>query len=114
MPRSSGPGRAASVGAAGAWFVYLLECADGTLYCGVTTDPARRLAEHNGLAPGGARYTRARRPLRLAACAPCADRAAACRLEDRIKRLPRAAKLDALLACPGAAREPAWNPCAAS
>ena len=42
-------------GAATHWHVYLLECADGTLYCGVTTDLARRLAQHNGLAPGGAR-----------------------------------------------------------
>ncbi|MBF0515457.1 MAG: GIY-YIG nuclease family protein, partial [Desulfovibrionaceae bacterium] len=40
------------------WQVYLLECADGTLYCGVTTDLVRRLAEHNGEAAGGARYTR--------------------------------------------------------
>lgn len=36
------------------WHVYLLECADGTLYCGVTSDLDRRLAQHNGLKPGGA------------------------------------------------------------
>jgi len=81
------------------WFVYLLECADGTLYCGVTTDLTRRLAEHNGQAPGGARYTRGRRPVRVAASAPCADRPAACALEARLKRLPRAAKLGFLRAC---------------
>lgn len=40
-------------GAATHWHVYLLECADGTLYCGVTTDLARRLAQHNGLRPAG-------------------------------------------------------------
>ena len=80
------------------WRVYLLECADGTLYCGVTTDLTRRLAEHNGQAPGGARYTRARRPVRLAASAAFPDRSSACSAEARIKRLPRAAKKAALLA----------------
>lgn len=80
------------------WVVYLLTCHDGTLYCGVTTDLARRIAEHNGELPGGARYTAARRPVRLAACAPLADRATACRAEARIKRLPRKRKLEALLA----------------
>lgn len=114
MPRSSDPGRVLATGPAGPWFVYLLECADSTLYCGVTTDPSRRLAEHNGLAAGGARYTRARRPVRLAACAPCPERAAACRLEDRVKRLPRSRKLAYLLACPGAGGEGAWSPCATS
>ncbi len=78
------------------WFVYLLECRDGTLYCGVTTDLARRLAEHNGQVPGGARYTNSRRPVRLAASAPCPSRAAACRLEALVKRLPRKAKAEFL------------------
>lgn len=114
MPRSSGPGRATATGPAGPWFVYLLECADGSLYCGVTIDLVRRLAEHNGQAPGGARYTRVRRPVRLAAWASCADRAAACRLEDQVKRLPRGRKLDFLRACPGAGGEGAWSPCAIS
>ncbi|MEG6502462.1 GIY-YIG nuclease family protein, partial [Desulfovibrio sp. 1214_IL3152] len=40
------------------WLVYLLECADGTLYCGITRDMERRLAQHNGALAGGARYTR--------------------------------------------------------
>ncbi len=80
-----------------AWRVYLLECADGSLYCGVTTDPQRRLAQHNGLASGGSRYTRARRPVCLLACRVCADRSEACILEARIKRLPRKKKLAALL-----------------
>jgi len=80
------------------WCVYLLECGDGTLYCGVTTDPVRRLAEHNGELPGGARYTAARRPVRLAAAAAVSDRAAACRAEARVKRLPKARKVAAVLA----------------
>ncbi len=75
------------------WMVYLLECADGSYYCGICTDLQRRIAEHNGELPGGARYTRARRPVRLLAAAGCADRAAASRAEYRIKRLKKGQKL---------------------
>jgi len=72
-------------------FVYLLRCADDTLYCGWTTDVRRRLAAHRfGTA---SRYTRSRRPVELAAVISVADRSAALREEARIKRLPRAAKL---------------------
>ncbi|MEA2330444.1 MAG: putative endonuclease [Thermoleophilaceae bacterium] len=71
--------------------VYLLRCADDSLYCGWTTDIERRLAAHgSGTA---SRYTRSRRPVRLAAVISVADRSAALREEARIKRLPRAAKL---------------------
>ncbi|MBO6002520.1 MAG: GIY-YIG nuclease family protein, partial [Mailhella sp.] len=49
----------------GAWCVYLVRCADGSPYCGITTDLARRIAMHNGDLPGGAKYTRPRRPVRL-------------------------------------------------
>lgn len=78
--------------AAPIWHVYLLECVDGTLYCGITRDLARRVAQHNGLLPGGARYTRGRRPVRLAASLPCADKGAALRLERAVKARPRAQK----------------------
>jgi putative endonuclease len=72
-------------------FVYLLRCADDTLYCGWTTDIQRRLAaHHSGTA---SRYTRSRRPVELAVVIPVADRSAALSEEARIKRLPRAAKL---------------------
>ena len=72
-------------------FVYLLSCADDSLYCGWTTDIERRLAAHrSGTA---SRYTRSRRPVELALVIPIADRSAAMREEARIKRLPRAAKL---------------------
>jgi len=71
--------------------VYLLRCADDTLYCGWTSDIRRRLAAHrSGTA---SRYTRSRRPVELAVVVPVADRSAALREEARIKRLPRAAKL---------------------
>ncbi|MCM0756305.1 GIY-YIG nuclease family protein [Desulfovibrio aminophilus] len=66
------------------WFVYLMRCSDGSLYCGVTTDLARRLAEHN--AGTGARYTRSRRPVALEASAPCADKSAALRAEAAVRR----------------------------
>lgn len=80
------------------WHVYLLHCADGTLYCGITTDPQRRLDQHNGLRPGGARYTRARRPVELYAVVPCPDRSSAGRLEKFVQSQPRHGKLDALRA----------------
>lgn len=72
-------------------FVYLLRCADGSLYCGWTTDVERRLRAHR--AGTASRYTRSRRPLELAAVIPVTDRSAALREEARIKRLPRRAKL---------------------
>ncbi|NJB69313.1 putative endonuclease [Desulfobaculum xiamenense] len=76
------------------WFVYLLRCADGTLYCGVTTDVSRRLGEHN--AGTGARYTRGRGPITLEACAPFPDRATACRVEYAIKQRPATDKVASL------------------
>jgi putative endonuclease len=77
------------------WFVYLLQCADGTLYAGITTDLERRVEEHNGAAGSqrGARYTRPRRPVRLAWSEACASRAEASRREAEIRRLGRARKL---------------------
>ena len=73
------------------WFVYLVRCADDTLYCGVCTDLERRVEEHNG-SPRGARYTRARRPVTLAWSRALPDRSAATREEARIKRLSRRQK----------------------
>ncbi|MDD5388755.1 MAG: GIY-YIG nuclease family protein [Gallionellaceae bacterium] len=79
------------------WFVYILRCADDTLYTGVTTDPERRLREHNAGGKLGARYTRSRRPVALLHHEIAASRAEACRREVAIKKLTRDAKL-ALLA----------------
>lgn len=79
------------------WKVYLLECADGTYYCGVTNCLDRRLAQHNGLRPGGAKYTRPRRPVTLLAFRICPDKRSACRLEYAVKAAPRGKKLDILL-----------------
>ncbi|MBA3521365.1 MAG: TIGR02453 family protein, partial [Gemmatimonadales bacterium] len=73
-----------------AWFVYLAECGDGSLYTGITTDPGRREPAHN--AGRGAAYTRARRPVRLVHVEPAGDRGAALRREAAIKRLTRTQK----------------------
>ena len=72
-------------------WVYLLRCADGTLYCGWTVDVEQRLAAHN--AGRASRYTRSRLPVELAWCEPLPDRAAAMREEARIKALARTDKL---------------------
>jgi putative endonuclease len=81
------------------WCVYLLSCADGTLYCGVTTDLVRRVALHN--AGTASKYTRARLPVALVAFAPCDGKGSALRLEIAVKKRPREAKLAFLLAQPG-------------
>lgn len=72
------------------WTVYLARCRDGSLYTGVTTDPARRLAQHNS-GCGGA-YTRSRVPVTLVYCEGALDRSCALRRERAIKRLSRAQK----------------------
>lgn len=72
-------------------FVYILACADGTLYTGWTTDVERRLKEHN--AGRGARYTRGRRPVELAYYEEVADRSTALRREAALRRLRRSEKL---------------------
>lgn len=74
------------------WWVYLLRCVDGSLYTGITTDPERRLAEHNS-GRAGARYTRSRQPVEMIYREPAADRASASRREYQIKQLPRDAKI---------------------
>jgi len=72
------------------WHVYLLRCADGTLYCGITTDLERRVAEHNR--GDGARYTRGRRPVELVYAETAADRSEAARREYEIKQMGRTQK----------------------
>ena len=69
--------------------LYILECADGSLYTGIAVDVARRLAQHNGDKPKGARYTSARRPVRLVYEAKFPSRSEASKEEIRIKRLGR-------------------------
>jgi len=73
-----------------AFFNYILRCADGTLYSGFTTNPSRRLDEHN--AGKGARYTRTRRPVALAALWQWPDKSSAMSAEYRVKQLTREQK----------------------
>ena len=72
-------------------FVYLLRCADGSLYCGWTNDPQRRLRAHNE--GRGAKYTRSWRPVALVWLERCGDRSAALRREREIKRMSREEKI---------------------
>jgi putative endonuclease len=67
------------------WQVYMVRCADGTLYTGIATDVERRVAEHN--AGQGARYTRGRGPVTLVYREQAKDRPAALRREHAIKQL---------------------------
>ena len=86
--------------------VYIVRCADATLYTGVAKDVARRIGEHNGLTPAGTRskrgasYTSARRPVALVYTAVLASRSDAQKEEARLKRLSRGEKL-ALIAAAG-------------
>lgn len=72
------------------WFLYVLECADGSLYTGITNDVAARYAAH--AAGKGAKYTRGRPPRRLLGVSAWPDRSAASRAEHELKRLTAARK----------------------
>jgi putative endonuclease len=75
------------------WFVYILHCADNSLYTGITTDLQRRLQEHNGDTTSlGAKYTRARRPVEPVYIEQLASRAEASQRESSIKKLSRKQK----------------------
>ncbi len=73
------------------WTCYLLECADGTLYCGITNDLEKRLAAHNS--GEGAKYTRGRTPVRVVYREQCADKSAALKREREVKEMRRPEKL---------------------
>ena len=73
------------------WTVYLLECFDGTYYCGITTDLEKRVAVHNK--GKGAKYTKHRTPVRVMASYSGLNHSSALKLECRIKKMPRAAKV---------------------
>ncbi len=75
------------------WFVYILTCADGTLYTGVTTNLERRLKEHNAETGLGAKYTRSRQPVSLYYSEEYPDRGLAQAREAAIKKLTRTEKL---------------------
>lgn len=72
------------------WVCYLISCADGTLYCGITNNLEKRLAAHN--AGEAAKYTRGRGPVRLMHVELCTDKSAALKRELQIKELSRGEK----------------------
>ncbi len=74
-----------------AYFCYVLECSDGTYYAGWTTDPERRLYQHNR--GRGARYTRSRLPVRLVYVEELSDKASAMKRERAVKFLSRQEKM---------------------
>jgi putative endonuclease len=74
------------------YHLYILECADKTLYTGITTDLARRISEHND-SRLGSKYTSARRPVRLVYSRKFKNRSTASREEARIKKLKKPEKL---------------------
>jgi len=74
------------------WYVYMVRCADGTLYTGITTEIERRLAEHNGQTSGadkGAKYTKVRRPVTLVYKKRCNDRSCAASEEAALRKLSK-------------------------
>lgn len=76
----------------GVWYVYMVRCADNSLYSGITTDLSRRLTEHNA-AKGGARYTRARQPVTLHYYELAGNRAAAAKRELALKKMRHGRKI---------------------
>lgn len=78
------------------WFVYIVECRDGTFYTGITTHLERRIDEHN--TGRGARYTRSRRPVVLRYQEPQPNRSSALTREHEIKALPRRGKVELISA----------------
>ena len=74
------------------WFVYIVRCADGSLYTGITTNLERRVAEHNAGESAGARYTRSRRPVTLVYYERQESRSAAAKRECLLRKLNKADK----------------------
>jgi len=74
------------------WFVYIVRCADDSLYTGITKDVDRRIQEHNEGDKLAAKYTRARRPVVLAYQETCESRSVATKREIEIKKLSREEK----------------------
>ncbi len=70
----------------------MVRCADNSLYTGVTTNPTKRIDEHNSCNKKGAKYTRARRPVTLAYTEACSDKIAAYKREYQIKQLSKQKK----------------------
>lgn len=75
------------------YYLYILKCADNSLYTGITVDLARRVKEHN-FSKFGAKYTRSRRPVEIAYSKKYRNRSAVLKEEARIKKMPRIKKIE--------------------
>ncbi len=74
------------------WIIYILECCDKSLYCGITNNIERRLKQHSGELKGGAKYTLSRRPCNLVYLETSANRKEALIREFEIKQMPKSQK----------------------
>lgn len=74
------------------WFLYMIRTATGQLYTGISTDPVRRLRQHNGELRGGAKALRGKGPLQLVYQQAMANRVEASKAEYQLKQLSKAAK----------------------
>jgi len=93
MPSKAGPEKSETAATTNSqWSVYILRCADNSLYTGITTDMARRLDQHNGLVKNGAKYTRNRQPVELVYQENADSRSEACKRESAIKGLSKSRK----------------------
>ena len=86
------------------YFVYILRCADSSLYCGYTTDVAHRMRAHAGAVKGGAKYTKLHVPVRVERVWKCDEKSDALKLEKRFKNLCKVSK-ERLVAEPSALGE---------
>ena len=75
------------------WYVYIVECCDGTLYTGITTDVIRREEEHNS-SDKWAKFTKMRRPVKIVFTHEANDRSHASKYEHAIKKMTRCKKID--------------------
>ena len=71
------------------WLIYILECVDGSLYCGITNNLEKRLKQHNGEIKGGAKYTRSYLPCKLVYKEASASRSEASQREAVIKKMSK-------------------------
>ncbi len=74
------------------YYCYLLRCADNSLYCGITNDLKKRVAEHNSISSHAAKYTRSRQPVKLVYFEKCNNKETALKREIQIKKLEKSQK----------------------
>ncbi len=74
------------------WFLYLIQCNDGSLYTGITTDVKRRLEEHQGNSSKGSKYLRGKTPLQLVFKKKIGNKSLALKIEHKIKKLSKPEK----------------------